>query len=370
MAHHRPIIANPVNGNQTAVDDFIEFDYIVSVNRPTVALLTVKPQMNPALLGTDCRIYPEMTLGGGWAQDARACFFVRKSVQTRSGTKVLAYHANEMLARRIIAYSSVSTYAVKASDAAGDQIRAFARENIGASFSATDRDGSTDTGTDLVTAGYLTIGADLGDGSLVVKQADRRSMLQVMQEVANNSASAGTYLAFGVVTGRESGIMNLITRTGQWGEDRRPFELFEGGGGLDGLIITDDATREVNVAIGAGRGVGDDRIISVAYNTARIIASPLNRREAYVDVPAGTSAGNVGAMASARLRDRRAMVTAEAELTEDPRHLYGVNYFLGDIVVIKAAFGGRVTKYDMRLDTVMVMARPNKSVVRGVFRSL
>jgi hypothetical protein len=370
MPSFRAIVSTPNNRSPLTISDYNSLEYVLSTGRPTVALLDVGVQVDPTRMDADYRLYPQRsTSGGGWALDADACFLIRIQEQTNQGTTVTAYHVNELLARRVVAYNSGSTFAVKTTDEAGNLVKQFARENIGTSVSTANRDGSTDTGTDLVTDGLLTIAADLNDGANTVKTADRKSLLQVMQEIADDSATLGTYLTFNIVA-RLDGTLVLTTKPTTWGRDKRPYSLAEGKYGLSNLKITKDYSREVNVAIAAGRGIGDNRLIQVAYDTTSIIRTPFNRREAYVDVPAADTATAVLAMAESRLRERRAVIQAEAELVDHPGSTRGVDYDVGDVLVVKTNFGGRPVLYEMRLETVMVSAKPGSSTVKGLFRSL
>src|SRR5690606_12984807 len=120
------------------------------------------------------------------AMDGLATFLIRDFERGPSYRRYLAYHANELFERRIIAYASGSSYTSKTG--AGDNlIKALIRENLGSLVSAANRDGA-DTGADI--SGYLSVETDLSLGPTIQMAATRRNLALVIQELAQAATTA------------------------------------------------------------------------------------------------------------------------------------------------------------------------------------
>jgi hypothetical protein len=81
----------------------------------------------------------------------------------------------------------------RAATFADNLIKTLWAENAGASISSADRDG-VETQADI--SAYVTVQANLSLGGSVAKAMARRNLLDVCQELAEASTTAGTYLTF------------------------------------------------------------------------------------------------------------------------------------------------------------------------------
>lgn len=336
-------------------------DYVLNVGKPAALLLTVPGSTNPDLFQIDNRILPMRSIHGrNFYNDNQSCYLIRKRYFTDSWMRITAYHANELLDRRGVLYNTGSAFANKAAAVAGNQIKAYVRENIGASISAADRDG-VETLADLVTAGYLTIEANKGDGVSNVKTSDRGSLLGVIQDIADNSTQDGTYMSFSMLYGSDKTFF-FVTRAGQWGQDKRagmPSQviLSPERGNLENWSYEEDYSNEVTFAVAGGRGQNDERIIQTAFDSTRASISPFNRRERYFDAPGADATADVLVAAKAALRAGKPKISFTGDLIETPDATRGIHFDLGDIVTARVTVIRRPIQFDCRLDTIYVSIR-------------
>lgn len=335
-------------------------DYVLNVGKPAALLLTLPITEDPNLIPIDARVIPQRAVHGrAYATDNDSCYLVRKKVLTADWYRFTAYHANELLDRRSIAYMTGSSFALK-TGLAGDVIKEFARENIGNSINGLQRD-TAQAETDLVGQGLLAIENDLGDGATITKASDRGSLLRNMQGVADSSITNGTYMSFGMIYNNDK-TWNLVTKAMQWGSDRRSgvpgaVVLSPQRGNLGSWRLTLDYSNEVTVAIAGGRGQNDEKIIAVAVDTARVGISPFGVRERFYDAPGADTQAAVQAVADEYLRQGEPKITFEADLIEGPKATRGVDYDLGDMITTRVVVKGRPFEFDCRLDTIYVSVR-------------
>lgn len=370
FGHHLRTFTNfvdPTDGGGAGLD------YILNVGSDSSCLLTVPAYVSVDLFLEDYRILPMRSIHGGpFYNDNQSCFFVRKQTLTRDWSRFSARHANELIDRRAVAYASNSTYSKKTAAAAGNQIKAYLRENMGASVNTTDRDGD-DTGADLVTPGYLRIETDKGDGASVSKTTDRGSLLGVVQDIANDSTNAGTYIGFGILYEADK-TFSFVTRSGQWGSDKRAGQpgqviLSPERGNMGEWRLEADYTNEVTVAIAGGRGQNDERIIVSEIDSTRLKKSPFNRRERYYDATNADTTALVQAVARARLREGEPKITLTCDLVETPGTTRGVHFDLGDLVTASVKVRDQRLQFDFRLDTIYVSVRNGQQNSRVVLTS-
>lgn len=359
--------ADPTDGGGAGLD------YILNVSSDSSCLLTIPSYYDIDLFQIDYRIIPMRSVHGRtFYNDNQACYMIRKKVITKGWYRLSARHATELIDRRAVAYAAGSTFANKSADNAGDQIKAYLRENIGSSISSADRDGD-ESMADLVTPGYLRIEPDKGDGASVPKTTDRGSMLGVIQDIANDSTTDGSYIGFGVVYESDK-TFSFVTKQDQWGHDRSSGTsgqvIFSPSrGNMGDWKIEIDHTDEVTVAIAGGRGQNDERIIATSIDTERMALSPFNRRERYYDATSADTTALVQAVADARLREGEPKITLVCDLIETPSCLRGIDFDLGDIVTAQVILNGKVFESDYRLDTIYQSIRNKKQDTRIILTS-
>lgn len=275
----------------------------------------------------------------------------RRRLLNRDGSQyaiITAEDANTLLRRRHVLYAAGSAQASR-SGKAGDVMRAIVRDNLGTSATASRQVAS------------LGIGGDLGDGATVGKDFAWRNVLQVLQELAQASIAAGTYISFDIVcTGAPgAGSVGLEFRTyaGQRGNDHRypsgaagPVLLGPDFGTLDGADYSEDFSAEANAVTALGSGEGSARATATATDTTRSGASPFALCETTVEARNSTAAGGVQAEANARLRAALPVRTFTAKVVDTAGVRFGLEYGFGDLVTAQA-FGA---SFDCRLAGVRV----------------
>lgn len=273
---------------------------------------------------------------------------VRKKTdeQGRRSVHILAHDAIEILDRRIIAYQNNTSY-TKKSGPADNVIKALARENLGSL--------ATDTARRISS---LVIDSDVSKGASVFKEDfSYRKLFPLMQEIASDSATAGTYLTFDVVYNTIS-TFRLRTWAGQRGTNRgrntrSTIVASIENGMLSYASLAYDYTEEYNYIYAGGQGQSNNKIVSTAYNNNRIRKSPLNRREDFIstDVSNATAAR---AEANARLKEAQAKTVLNGHIQQSHLYQYGVHYRYGDLIV--ASYDGQLL--DVHLDTIHIVVGP------------
>lgn len=347
-------IADPLGQHLIEVANYHSLSYVLNCTPGGIGVLemTLPVSFDASLLKRDGRIGVWRAIAGRPPYlDNGAIFLISVMRFTAQAIYVRAYHATSLMQRRIIAYAAGSTYCTKAAAPADNQIKAFWKENAGASIVGADRDGA-DTQADL--SAYVTTQADISLGASVAKSAARRNLHTVAQELAEASTTAGTYLTFEIIAPSES-TLELRTSTGQRGVDHgstssQPVIVSEGRGNLENAQLTIDYQDEATFIIAAGQGEGTARLVSTASDSARMGVSPFGRIEDFRDM------SNVGDLTSlqddadAALRNARPVITFEGDLIETPATTRGIHFDLGDIVV--AEDPRTRTRYDVRIDVI------------------
>jgi hypothetical protein len=341
--------ADPTDGGGAGLD------YVLNVGQEAALLLTLPSTVDLSLFNVDCRLRPFRSIHGRTPyNDNQSCYLLRKKTITNGWYRFTGRHVNSLFTRRIVGYSTGTAFAVK-TDNAGDIIKQLARQNIGANIDAS-RD-TVLTSANLVTPGYLSIEPDLGHGVSVTRETARGELLRIFQDLAADSTQSGTYLAFGLAGGSGSNPFELVTKVGQWGEDRQDLVLSPDQGNIENWKVEIDHNDEATVIIAAGTGQGSLRIKQVAVDTARVSTSPFGHIEKMVDVPNGDSAAKVLSYAQASLRQYEPRISFEADLVETAKATRGVHFDLGDIVTARVTVQGNVLQFPCRLDTVYVSVR-------------
>lgn len=327
-------------------------DYVLNAGQVGALTLTVPASFDATLFKLDGRIGVYRAIHGRPATlDGGAVWLIRKWRYDAHYTTVTAYHATDLLRRRIIAYNAGSSESSKAADNAGDQVKAYARENLGALISSSDRDGVE---TQANISAYLAVQVDLGDGASIAKAAARRTLLDVARELAQASVTAGTYLTFEIVAPTDT-TLELRTYATQRGNDHRassgaPIIFSEEQGNIANVTLDVDRSEEITFVVAGGQGEGTSRLITTALDTSRMGESVFNRREDFADFSNVSDATALQDEADARLRAGRPIVTLTGDLIETPGCTRGIHFDYGDMVTVE--FRGQ--QYDVRLDVIRV----------------
>lgn len=335
----------------------VPLDVVLNCSPGGVGVLetTLPLSFNPSFLMEDGRIGIARAINGRPPYlDNGAIFLIRYLDFGPNSIFVRAYHATNLLDRRIIAYAAGSSYATKAATFADDQIKAFVDQNMLAGIVGADRDG-VETYADV--SAYLTKQANLSQGASVAKSGARRRLLDVATDLAQASTTTGTYLTFEIIAPTES-TLELRTYATQRGVDRRvgntvgntPLVLSSLRGNLIDAHLIIDYTESASFIVAGGQGEETNRLIGTAFDQARAGGSPFGRIERFRDAAnVGTQAA-VDDEADTQLRAARPTILLTGELVETPAFTRGVDFDLGDMATAEHPQSGQ--QFDVRLDMI------------------
>lgn len=311
---------------------------------------TLPLSFDPSLLLEDGRIGVWRAINGRAPYlDNGAIFQIRYLDFGPTSIFVRAYHATDLLSRRIIAYPAGSTYTTKGPDFADDLIKEFVNQNMLAGIVGADRDG-VETYADV--SAYLTKQADLSQGALLSKSGARRLLLDMCTDLAQASTTAGVYLTFEVF-GNPDGTLELRTYAQQRGTDRRAGTanqviLSQLRGNLTNAHLVIDYTEAANFIVAGGQGEETERLIGTAFDATRAANSPFGRIERFRDAANVSSQAAVDDEADTQLRQARPLILFTGDLVETPALTRGIDFDLGDILTAEQG----AQQYNVRLDVI------------------
>jgi len=335
----------------------IPLDYTLNSTPGGIGVLetTLPYTINPTFLQEDTRIGVYRAINGRAPYlDNGAIYLIRYLDFGASSVFVRAYHATNLLDRRIIAYDAGSSYTTKAASAADDLIKTFVNENMLAGIVGADRDG-VETYADV--SAYLTKQANVTQGASIAKSAARRRLLDVCTDLANASTTAGTYLTFEIIAPTES-TLELRTYATQRGVDRRvgntagntPIILSQSRGNLTNAHLVIDHTESASFIVAGGQGEEALRRIGTAFDATRAGASPFGRIERFRDAANVSAQASVDDEADSQLRDSRPVILFTGDLIETPALTRGIDFDLGDMLTAEHPQSGQ--QFDVRLDVI------------------
>jgi len=233
---------------------------------------------------------------------------------------------NDLLRRRIVAYAAGSVQASK-SGHADDVLKAIVRENLGASATATR----------AWTGAGLTVQADVGLAPTMEKGFSWRNVFDVVKEIADSSATAGTPLYFDIVplVGLASTPFEFRTYITRRGLDHSATSATPVVIGVEfGTLATpsrdEDHADERNYIYAGGQGEGAAREIVEVSDLARIGISPFGRCEDFADARNESTTAGVTEAANAALRDGRPHKTFGGNIVDSLSCRYGIEWDFGD----------------------------------------
>ena len=276
-------------------------------------------------------------IGGQWLID-------RIAIRGRSqDIAVDAVDFNGVLDRRTVDYPAATpdvtnAYSAKTGNA-DNLIKAFVRENIGAT--------TTDTARRLAD---LTVTADTSLAPSTTKHASRKNLLTTLQDLAADSRAQGTYLTWGWSFAENA--YTFDTRINQWGVNHGSTSadtiiISQEHGNLLEPEIIEDYSAERNVIKIGGLGEGDARVIGSATGT-RAAVTPFSRKEYFTSGTSTDSSAALTGEANTELQAQRARRTFTGRVAETNVLRFGVHFNYGDLVI--GSYAGRT--FDCHLDTI------------------
>lgn len=344
---------DPVGQRLMVLPAYREFEAIRSVNTIGTLRLVVPYGLIPERWLSDDYIlvlWRSGPGGGARVNHTETLYYIQRVRHAdKNGdiaTTIECVDANERLRRRIIAYYAGSSQTAKSATPADNIMKALVRENL----ASTASDYASSTVRGLPASGF-TVQSNLSLGATTSKACAWRNLYDVLRELADDSRSRGTWLAFDMVVKPGLG-QEFRTYIGQRGVDRRSGQnaitLSQEAGTLANVELTLDYSQMATTVYAGGRGEEATRIIQTASDTSRVRTTG-GRREVFTTAYQGETAAYVLSEAQADLSGRRPRVGFVGEVRESGYLEYGRNLGFGDYV--KAEGYGRTV--NARLDTVI-----------------
>lgn len=350
-------IYDPLRGTRLAyLGAFETLQYARKTNDYGKLILSIAVRaLPPSLIGYLNRIQVDLAIAVKYLGklEMDTIWFVR-NVRVNSFTATFeAFDAMELLDRRIIQYAVGTAQSLKTAPA-DDMLKAYVRENLGSLAIAARQ-----------IAGFA-VEPDLSLAPSTTKEAGWDLLLPALQEVAQDSAqqAAPVFLAFDIVA---ASLTSLEFRTyiGQRGMDRRPSSSTPGQrfgpqyGNVVDWEVSYNTKDEITHATAGGQGEGTDRSVDGYGDTARMAASPFNRREVFVDCRNIKDASQLQpeARSAVRAGRPRAVLTGQIQQTRDT--LYSVHFAWGDYLSVETPYDS----FDCRLDSMSITIEGGKRTI-------
>lgn len=254
---------------------------------------------------------------------------------------LLAMHANWLLSARQVAYYATSDGAKAANIRCDDLLRQIARQNLGSSAYTTHVAGIDDNNRDEPAPNisfYFDVESNTGKGPITNQSYTRRPMLNVMNDIAEDSYEQGTPMYFGIEE-NSSGVLEFRARINQWGSDNRSNLIISPEyGNLTNVERSWDWIDEATVVFALGQGTGASRAIAVSKNTTLTDAHRLNWVESSINSTQVSTTNALTRHAAAKLQESRVKERFAGTLQDTISFRYGINWNWGDRV--KAHFLG------------------------------
>ena len=282
---------------------------------------------------------------------------------------IIANSGLDLLERAIVAYPSQNAQAIITSGYADDNMKRIVKDNLGSLVNnPIAYDGVHER---KLYNPPLTVAANTSAAAAVQKAFAWQKLLPLIQGLAAASAAAGIYLFFDVVWNAMNG-WTFNTYVGQRGNDLTTGNnqvLFSPENeNIRDVSVEYDYRNEVNYVYAGGQGLQSNRDVAISTDLARIMASPVNRREAFVNAR-NTTPGNTAALqgdANAALRAGRPLKIFTGQLFSTPTCEYGTHWHFGDKV--RATFDQ--DSFICWIDAITLSIVNGQETIGGTLRSI
>ncbi len=284
--------------------------------------------LQTAMLATDMRLEIWRQPTGG-ALALERVYLLRRAISQvdasgRSSVVLSGVDGNDLLRRRIVAYAAGSAEA-RMSGEVDDLCKTIVRQNLGVDAAVARQ----------IDSAYFTVETDMSAGPSLTRSFSWRTVLTVLQDLAQAAQAAGTAIYWHVAD-IEPTRWQFCTRIGQPGQDhtypngQSPVLFGLEYGNLAEPSLDEDYTDEVTYVYAGGQGEGSDRNIQTAEEVPRSTRSLYGRREAFSDARNEESDAGVLAAARGRLSGGRPRRRFTARLVDAPSTRYGTHWRWGD----------------------------------------
>jgi hypothetical protein len=253
-----------------------------------------------------------------------------------------------ILARRSVLFKASTSQALKTA-AIDDMMKTIISENF---IAPSDP---------LRTVANMTARASIAAAPSTTKGFSNRVVLDVLKDLADDSYSKGTYLAFDLIWYPTNASYVFQTFTGQRGVNRSAtgpnantgITLDAEWDNLTEVVKSFDWTDEATYIQANGPGQDADRLAGNATDDSRLNGTPIGRIEKAIDARNSTDQASTNSEASSALRDYRKRINYTARALDTDKIKWGREYGPGDIVTAQI-FGDAVDvwvdAYQIRVD--------------------
>lgn len=327
-------VYNPAGALQYIVEDFNSLQYRKVVNAPGMAVFSV-PDFHQAVgqLDRDWQVEVWRSRRASPGEDnAIASYadfygFVRDEERATDddGQVTVTFYCQgqmDLLRRSIVAYPADNADRTRFVAAKAETImKGLVTRN--ATTSGTTGDGRD---RNVPTWGsYVSVEADGANGNTLDIFCARRNLLETLQDIAR-------------VGGGDFDLVKTADRawefrwyTGHLGTDRSATVVFAlQFGNMARPSLRRNRLNEATIAIVAGQGTSDERV-TVVRQGVNYDAS-VNSIEVLVDARDVSTTAGLNTRGDARLDELRARDDLQFEVIQTPGSLYGLHYFIGDLV--------------------------------------
>jgi hypothetical protein len=268
---------------------------------------------------------------------------LRRTANRQITLTLTAYDTISLLARRTVLFKAGTAQASKTA-AIDNMAKAIVRENF----------------VSARTMAGLSVQSDFTLAPSTTKGFSNRVVLDVLQDLADESFSKGTYLAFDVIWYPTSQTLLFDTFINQRGVNRSAatnngITLDPDWNSLTDVVKTFDWTDEATYIQANGPGQDSDRLAATAFDDTRLAGTSRGRVEKAIDARNGADQASTQAEADAALRDYRKRIYYSARAVDTDRIRFGRDYDRGDIVTAQV-FGDAV---DVRVESYSIKKDPS-----------
>jgi hypothetical protein len=176
----------------------------------------------------------------------------------------------------------------------------------------------------------LTVEPDFAEGNPVRLARAYRNVLTVVQEIA--AVGGGDF----AVVGTGPATYEFRWYDGIFGTDRSATVIFAPEwGNMSSPRLRRRRSQEVNAVLVGGQGDGIARATVWREDAGRIADSPINRRESFIDQRQDSDPDGLDTAGDRALEEGNPRPELSFEVLQVPSCLYGLHYFLGDLVTAK-----------------------------------
>jgi hypothetical protein len=275
--------------------------------------------------------------GGSLGLEGQTIWLIQKMTRGVSASasyrRLTALSATTLLSRRSTMYFAGSA-PVTVTAMADDTMKSVFFYNLGASANSAVTYAAGVTPSRI--APSVALDASVNGGPMITKEYAWRSVLSACQDLANDAATLGTPVYFGIVWAGAG--LTFRTWIGQPGVDRTTgasqLVISPERGTLGGTVeVVEDWTDSATWVVAGGQGQQAARSLGQAYDAARIGQSPFGVREFFLNATSMSTAGSLNAEASAELYRRRPKKTLTGQLISVPGAIYGLDWGHGDRLI-------------------------------------